>query len=48
MPLWSLTHEKVEAMKKQLAEKTAEYEELLKITTEVRSSSWVADGVPAR
>jgi len=35
MPLWSLTHEKVEAMKKQLAEKTAEYEELLKITTEV-------------
>merc|ERR1719316_1627437 len=35
MPLWSLTHEKVEAMKKQLAEKTAEDEELLKITTEV-------------
>merc|ERR1719271_1306632 len=35
MPLWSLTHEKVEAMKKQLGEKTAEYEELLKITTEV-------------
>merc|ERR1719262_494836 len=40
MPLWSLTFEKVEAMKKQLQEKTAEYEALLKVTPE---SMWWKD-----
>merc|ERR550537_152039 len=40
MPLWNLTYEKVEEMQKQLAQKTGEFDELMKTTPE---SMWWTD-----